>query len=605
MYLTILLYYFIYIFFIFGIIPIDSLFYLRPLFIVILSIIFLIPTKLIKKKFLPIFIFFINFIAIFILGEFSNVSIKTTIILVILTTIILILILVKRILFKIIGFILLSILLILGFWNGEKLNYVSNLPRTINNTEEYNSFTYGTNRDIPTYSVDSSSYYKGNTGLAAWYDRVYWKISTDLPLNGRVFYPKKTGIYPLIVIVHGNHLAEDSSQFGYDYLLKNFAKNGYIAVSIDENFLNGNWTTLGVGLPKENDARAYIILEHLKLFQNWNSTISSKLFNMIDMNNIGLIGHSRGGEAISIAQSKDGEFSIKGLMALSPTDRQFRENIYCEDISYITLHGANDGDLIQFKGRGQYNRTFFTSDKFNFKASYYIEGLNHTQFNSDWGEIDSTGLGKFFYGKNQNVNAIDQREIAKELGLTFFNIVLKNREDELSKIKNPREIKTIPSVQFITEYSDSSSEILYDFQQPESSENIKTSNMTSNYVNRRYNKALQLDGIKSSFISFKNKFPDIKMDKINFSLASNLYEDQTLVLKLILQDKIVSTYTITLKKALIKNTFKTKIFKFKQDEIESHFQFFEISSDNWDRLIIETKSDKSSYLIDNISYPTK
>lgn len=602
MYFTIFIYYIIYVNFILGLIPADALFYLRPAFLLILTILFVLPTILIKKKFLPIFIFIINIGFSFILCEFARVTTNTSIIIIIITTIILLLIYIKNKITHVIGYILLFCFLTIALWQGTKIQYKSNLEYKSIDTMDINFFTYGENGDIPTYSIDSSNYYNGNSGLAGWYDKVYWKLSTDLPLNGRVFYPKTPGQYPLIVVVHGNHLAENASQFGYDYLLQNFANNGYIAISIDQNFLNGNWTTLGMGLPKENDARGYLILEHLKLLQQWNKDKSSKLYNMINMDNIGLIGHSRGGEAISIAASKGPEYNIKALMALSPTDRQFRENIYLENKSYITLHGANDGDLIKFKGRGQYNRTSFNNDIFNFKASYYIEGLNHVQFNSDWGEIDSAGLGKLFYGSNLNVNSIDQMEISKEIGLVFFDIVLKGKVEQLSKIKNPHEIKTLPSIRYITDYNDSNTIIIYDFQNELSEKEVSWENIEKNYIYRRYNRSLQIDGDKGSSISFVNKFSNNTMSKINISLASNKYKDQEILLKLISNNKTIDTFTINLKKALKKNTFKTDFFQINENTIEAHFQQFTIPVTKWDSLEIELDSDESSVIIDNINY---
>lgn len=602
MYFTILIYYFLYLIFLFGLIPADALFYLRPVFSLLLTGLFTVPIVFIKKRYLPIVIFLINIGAIFILGEFARVSIKTTFTLAVFTTVILLFLYLKNRITRIIGYLLLLFILFLALWQGDKIEYISNLEVSKIDQTSKNFFTYGLESEIPTYSIDSSAYYKGNSGLAKWYDNAHWKLTTELPLNGRVFYPDKPGKYPLIVIVHGNHLAENPSQFGYDYLLKYFADSGYIAVSIDQNFLNGNWTTLGMGLPKENDARGYLILEHLKLLQEWNTDPESKLYKMIDMENIGLIGHSRGGEAISIAAEKGPGFKIKALMALSPTDRQFRENIFLKDISYITLHGANDGDLISFKGRGQYNRTSFTNDRFNFKASYYIEGINHVQFNSDWGDIDSAGLGKLFYGKNRNIKAPDQREISKELGLKFFDITLKNKQELLTYIKTPSKLETLPSIQIITDYNDSSYISIYDFEKPLNETTFITNQINYSYEYRRFNRALSIKGDKGSSITFKNPGSNSNVSSLNISIASNSYDDQDITISLLYNDSIVSKKEIKLDHALKKNTFKTEIFQKETTILESHFQWFEIQTDIWDELKIELKSDNTSILLDNIVY---
>ena len=51
----------------------------------------------------------------------------------------------------------------------------------------------------------------------------------------------------------------------------------------------------------ENGARGWIILEHLKLWREWNQDPSHPLYQRVDMQNIALIGMSRGGEAVAHA----------------------------------------------------------------------------------------------------------------------------------------------------------------------------------------------------------------------------------------------------------------------------------------------------------------
>jgi hypothetical protein len=73
----------------------------------------------------------------------------------------------------------------------------------------------------------------------------YWGFDvTNLPLNGRVWYPDGDGPFPLALIVHGNHFMMDYSDPGYDYLGQLLASRGIILVSVDQNFLNGSWTDI-------------------------------------------------------------------------------------------------------------------------------------------------------------------------------------------------------------------------------------------------------------------------------------------------------------------------------------------------------------------------
>jgi len=60
-----------------------------------------------------------------------------------------------------------------------------------------------------------------------------------LPLNYRIWYPNNNlRSYSIVLIVHRNHLSIESSEFGYDYLSKMLTSQGFISISIDENYLN-------------------------------------------------------------------------------------------------------------------------------------------------------------------------------------------------------------------------------------------------------------------------------------------------------------------------------------------------------------------------------
>ncbi|MHC4324960.1 MAG: hypothetical protein ACYSUX_11885, partial [Planctomycetota bacterium] len=93
---------------------------------------------------------------------------------------------------------------------------------------------YGKDVDFKTESVDANPFVEH-------YDIMprYWGFGFDkLPLNGRIWFPEGPGPFPLILIVHGNHNMKDFSDPGYEYLGKLLASRGFIAVSVDENFLN-------------------------------------------------------------------------------------------------------------------------------------------------------------------------------------------------------------------------------------------------------------------------------------------------------------------------------------------------------------------------------
>ncbi|MFO7537284.1 MAG: MFS transporter, partial [Chloroflexota bacterium] len=217
---------------------------------------------------------------------------------------------------------------------------------------------YGADVTLTTRSVDGSKLITKNwTGLRT----SYWNIEPDnLPRNGRVWYPDGDGPFPLVLIVHGNHPMEDYSDPGYDYLGELLASRGYIAVSVDQNFLNlsvvANLIVISP-LERENDARAWLLLEHVRQWQEWHHTPGNPFHNKVDLDAIALIGHSRGGEAVAIAAAFsrlayhpdnaaipfDYDFEIQSIVAIAPVDGQYRPGerpLPLADVNYLLLHGS-------------------------------------------------------------------------------------------------------------------------------------------------------------------------------------------------------------------------------------------------------------------------
>lgn len=232
----------------------------------------------------------------------------------------------------------------------------------------------------------------------------------ETPLNGQVWMPEGEGPFPLALLVHGNHEAADRSDGGYGYLGELLASRGIITVSVDENFLNmSTWCDMLVFSPlqEENDARAVVLLEHLRQLQDWNGREDSAFYGKIDFEKLAVIGHSRGGEAAALAAaysrldvSPDNgmlelryPFVIGTVVALSPTNDMYLPaglELELRDVNYLVLHGAQDMDVTSFMGANLFRRAEVGSG--GRKAQVYIQYANHGQFNSDWGAADVPGL---------------------------------------------------------------------------------------------------------------------------------------------------------------------------------------------------------------------
>ncbi len=218
----------------------------------------------------------------------------------------------------------------------------------------------------------------------------------DLPLIAEVRYPADSNglnvpvstieaTYPVVVIMHGMHSSASPSYLGYNYLLDHLASHGFIAVSIDCNAINA--------INGMQDTRGHAILEHLSLLQSKNTTPG--LFNgKIDMTNIGIMGHSRGGDGVVQAeiynQSLGLGWSIKTIVPLAPTDFSGTSPspLNLNTSKFFCIYGSNDGDVW-----GDINpSTQYTGTGFRFydrasveKAMVFIYGATHNRFNTEWG----------------------------------------------------------------------------------------------------------------------------------------------------------------------------------------------------------------------------
>lgn len=318
---------------------------------------------------------------------------------------------------------------------------------TYGNGKDRHRQEYGKRVGIVTPSVDASLMLKswdGFTGkLRTWY---FGFDNKALPLNARVWYPKGNGPFPLVLIVHGNHLAQDYSDPGYEYIGKLMASKGYIVASVDENFLNGSFTDFSMfkgGLKNENGTRGWLLLKHLQLWRKWNADPASKFFHHVDMDRIAIIGHSRGGEAVGHAalfnrlpyfpddanEVFDFNFNIRAVIAIAPVDGQYKPAgilVPLRDINYFVYHGSHDMDMQSYGGMATWHRIKYSPAFRGFKAGLYIYRANHGQFNSSWGRKDNSSPDINKFNLKQLMPEEDQQKIAKVYMSAFLEATLKD-----------------------------------------------------------------------------------------------------------------------------------------------------------------------------------
>ncbi len=347
---------------------------------------------------------------------------------------------------------------------------------------------YAAQVKIRTRTVDGSRLIERWSGRQGWARTRYWGFDAKkLPLQARVWYPEGDGPFPLVLIVHGNHMMEQYSDPGYAYLGELMASRGFVFASVDENFLNsspGDLTGVpDVGLKEENDARGWLLLEHLRLWREWNKTPGSVFYGRIDMDRIAVAGHSRGGEAAAVAGvfnrlpyypddarvRFDFGFNIRSVLAIAPVDGQYKpagEPTRLENLNYFVLHGSWDGDMKSFHGARVLERTRFTGDGDWFKATLYIHHANHGQFNTVWGRSDTGGPYTAFLNLRPMLPAGDQQQIARVFISAFLEATLHDRREYRQLLRDWRAgASWLPKTIYLQKYEEARSKMLATYEE--------------------------------------------------------------------------------------------------------------------------------------------
>lgn len=329
---------------------------------------------------------------------------------------------------------------------------------------------YGERAALKTDPVDAGDLLPDWSGLRSW----YWGFGADqLPIGGRVWYPTGEGLFPLVLMLHGNHAMSAPSENGYAYLGQLLASRGYIVASVDENFLG--MSAFAGTLTAETGARAWLLLQHLAAWQRWSAAVGTPFFRRVDMGNIALVGHSRGGEAAYLAAVFNDlpywpdnaaiplgfHFKIKAVAALASTDGQYRPSdklpALSGGVSYLALHGSLDADVATFSGLRQYQRVRPAEGTDAFKAAVYIDGANHTQFNTVWGRHDWAGPAALLLNTRPAMAPPEQRQVAGVYLSAFLDATLRGNLTYRPLFRDPRAgAAWLPAAKLVSRYEGSS-----------------------------------------------------------------------------------------------------------------------------------------------------
>lgn len=211
--------------------------------------------------------------------------------------------------------------------------------------------------------------------------------TVTVPLTARVRFPADIpgattpaqisavkASYPMTIIVHG----QGHTYLAYDYLLDHWAANGFIAASI----LIGN-----SGDQCATD-RAKVLFAHIEILKT--------KFGVKAENNIGIMGHSRGGEGVATAPRLNQQgalgYNFNAVISLAPTNQYVDEHIIPPWATpYYVIYGSLDADVTGEFGPGQLrNCGFALYDKAAGakKGMLFVAGATHDRFLAPPGNVD-------------------------------------------------------------------------------------------------------------------------------------------------------------------------------------------------------------------------
>ncbi|TDD60107.1 hypothetical protein E1263_12440 [Kribbella antibiotica] len=283
---------------------------------------------------------------------------------------------------------------------------------------------------------------------------------------GKVYTPVgATGKRPFVLFLHGRHsycygdatTPQDKpwpcakgekpvpSYRGYDGAAQALASNGYQVVSISSNAVNAYD---GGAYDAGAQARAELILDHLKLWKQWSTTgggpFGAKYVGKVDLQNVGLMGHSRGGEGVARAAvvnaDRGGEFGIRAVLPLAPVDFA---RMTVPGVAMSVILPTCDGDVSDLQGQKFYDDTRYsvTGDAAT-RSTVTVLGANHNFFNTEWtpgqseapsnddwgGEPKASPCGEKYAGR---LKAKEQQAVGTAYLSGFFRLHLGNEKQFL------------------------------------------------------------------------------------------------------------------------------------------------------------------------------
>ena len=248
-------------------------------------------------------------------------------------------------------------------------------------------------------------------------------ISYPIDVWGTVWYPEDLarGPFPLVLLLHGNHgicrlpgtltdlgtttfppncpqgQLQTPNHSGYEYMATRLASHGYIVASLNANAINVR--------ANGNSERGAMTMEHLRYWEVWNSPeggmpFGTRFSGKVNLKNIGLMGHSRGGEGVRAGlefnRQAGSPFAIKGIIEIGPVDfgrttsatavTTGNPTYNATDTAFAVILPSCDADVFDNQGMRVFDRAAGILERTHAtpKSHLYVLGANHNFYNSEW-----------------------------------------------------------------------------------------------------------------------------------------------------------------------------------------------------------------------------
>ncbi|MCL8250854.1 Ig-like domain repeat protein [Aeromicrobium fastidiosum] len=309
-------------------------------------------------------------------------------------------------------------------------------------------------------------------------------------LQGKMYLPKTGGARPTVVLLHGRHTSCSTgttpatrwpcnpgqinvpSFAGYDGTARALASHGYAVVSIAANAINSNDNQLA--LDQGAQARGQLILDTLSMLdkagkgesvtyydaqtgkdvsladaladqsplpgltQATQAISPSDLVGRFDLTDVGLMGHSRGGEGVTSAatlnQALDKPWGIKSILPLAPVDFA---RMTVPDVAMNVILPYCDGDVSNQQGQHMLDDSRYAFDDDALRSGVWAMGANHNFYNTvwtpgvyaysvsdDWGATSTDSVCGPRSGTNIRMTAQEQYDMGTAYMAGWFRLTL-------------------------------------------------------------------------------------------------------------------------------------------------------------------------------------